>query len=40
MLRDIKSVLRRAEATIWQDFAGGLALLIMLIGGLYLPGLT
>ncbi len=40
MLKEVKAVLLRAEKTIWQDFAGGAALIIVLIGGLHLPGLT
>ena len=40
MINEIKAVLLRAEATIVKDFIGGLALLIVLIGGLHLPGLA
>lgn len=40
MLNDIRAILIRSRATIWQDIAGGTALLVVLIGGLHLPGLA
>ena len=39
MLQEIKAVLGRSRETIWQDIAGASALLVLLFGGLYLPGL-
>jgi len=39
MLKEIKDVLSRSSATIWQDLAGGVGLMVALYGGLYLPGL-
>lgn len=39
MLKEIKGVLTRSSTTIWQDIAGGVALMVVLYGGLYLPGL-
>jgi len=39
MLKEIQDVLSRSSATIWQDIAGGTALMIVLFAGLYLPGL-
>lgn len=38
MLKQIKTVLTRPSATLWQDLAGGIALMVVLYGGLYLPG--
>lgn len=38
MLNDVKQVLTRSRATIWQDMAGGAALMIGLIAALHLPG--
>lgn len=37
MLNEIQNVLSRSSATIWQDIAGGTALMVVLIGGLLLP---
>lgn len=39
MLKDVKSVLSRSSATIWQDIAGATALMVVLVVGLHLPGL-
>ncbi len=39
MLHDIKTALNRSRSTIWQDIAGGAALVVLLVGGLALPGL-
>jgi hypothetical protein len=39
MLNEIKTVLSRSSATIWQDIAGGIGLMVVLFGGLQLPGL-
>lgn len=38
MLNEIRNVLTRSSATIWQDIAGGTALMVVLIGALHLPG--
>ncbi len=38
-MREIKAILTRSSATIWQDLAGGIALVVVLFGGLHLPGL-
>lgn len=38
-MQDIKDILSRSSATIWQDLAGGVALVVVLVGGLHLPGL-
>ena len=40
MLQEIKAVLERSHETIWQDIAGATALLLLLLGGLSLPGLV
>ncbi len=40
MLIEIKSVIERSSDTLLADFAGAAALIVMLIIGLYLPGLT
>lgn len=40
MLKDIKSVVERSSATLPGDFIGAAALILMLIAGLYLPGLA
>ncbi len=39
MLKEIKSVLSRSSATIWQDILGGVGLMVVLYGGLQLPGM-
>ncbi|GKY87626.1 hypothetical protein [Sinisalibacter aestuarii] len=39
MLKEIKAVLDRSSATIWQDIAGGVGLMVVLYDGLQLPGL-
>lgn len=38
MIKDVKAVLSRSSATIWQDAVGGMCLLVMLFGALHLPG--
>jgi len=38
-MQEIKAILSRSSATIWQDLAGGVGLVVVLVGGLYLPGL-
>ncbi len=40
MLIELKSVIERSSATLLSDFAGVLALVVMLIVGLHLPGLA
>lgn len=39
MLNEIKGILTRSHATIWQDMIGGTALMVGLVGVLFLPGL-
>ncbi len=39
MIHEIKSILSRSSSTIWQDLAGAVGLVVVLIGGLSLPGL-
>ena len=38
MLKDVKAVLTRSSATLWQDAIGGMSLLVVLFGALHLPG--
>ncbi|MHA6267842.1 hypothetical protein [uncultured Aliiroseovarius sp.] len=38
MLNEMKAVLSRSSATIWQDAVGGMCLLVVLFGALHLPG--
>jgi hypothetical protein len=38
MMNEIRQVLNRSRATIWQDMAGGAALMVGLVGVLHLPG--
>jgi len=40
MLIELKSIVQRTSPTLLGDFAGAAALVVMLIVGLYLPGLT
>ena len=39
MMHEIKSILSRSSSTIWQDLAGGIGLVVVLVGGLHLPAL-
>lgn len=39
MLTQIKTAARRSADTLLGDFIGGAALIVTLVGGLYLPGL-
>ena len=39
MLKEIQAVLTRSSATIWQDIAGGVGLMVVLVAGLHLPGM-
>ena len=38
MLTQIKAILHRSQDTIWQDAIGAVALMVMLVAGLHLPG--
>ena len=40
MPTEVKAALRRAPATLLQDFAGGAALIVILLTALHLPGLV
>jgi len=40
MFSDLKSVLLRSRETLIEDAAGALALMVMLVVGLHLPGLV
>jgi hypothetical protein len=37
-MQEIKAILSRSSATIWQDLAGGIGLVVVLVAGLHLPG--
>lgn len=39
MIKDIRQVLTRSHATLWQDAIGGAALMIGLVAMLYLPAI-
>jgi hypothetical protein len=40
MLNELKLVIERSSTTLLADFVGAAALVLMLIVGLHLPGLT
>ncbi|RKT34199.1 hypothetical protein BXY70_0206 [Roseovarius halotolerans] len=40
MLRQIKATAERSSDTLFGDFLGAAALMVMLVAGLYLPGLV
>ena len=40
MMNDIKSVISRSHDTLLQDAIGAASLMVILVGGLYLPGLV
>lgn len=40
MFAELKSVLLRSRDTLIEDAAGGVALMVMLVVGLHLPGLV
>lgn len=40
MLRDLTDLLHRCHATFLQDLVGVAALGVILVGGLYLPGIV
>lgn len=39
-MAEIKALLHRTAPTLWQDLAGGIALVVVLVAGLHLPGLV
>lgn len=39
MMKQVKDVLNRSSATIWQDAIGGMSLLAALFAALHLPGI-
>ena len=39
MAKELKSVLSRHHATLWQDALGAVSLVVMLVVGLHLPNL-
>jgi hypothetical protein len=39
MINDLKSVVARSQATLFEDMLGAVALLVILMGGLSLPAL-
>jgi len=40
MLTQIQAVLHRSRETIWEDAVGAVALMVLLLAGLHLPGLV
>ena len=40
MLTQIKTIVERSQDTIWQDAIGAVALMVMLVAGLHLPGVV
>jgi hypothetical protein len=38
MFSQIRAVLQRSQDTIWQDAVGAVSLMVILIGGLHIPG--
>ncbi|TCS59062.1 hypothetical protein [Primorskyibacter sedentarius] len=40
MIKQVKSTLHASDATLVQDAVGAVALVIMLVGALHLPGLV
>ncbi len=40
MLTEMLNVVRRSRATLAQDMLGAAALIVLLVGSLYLPALT
>ena len=38
-MQEIKDILSRSSATIWQDLAGGIGLVVALVATLHLPGI-
>lgn len=39
MSKDIKSILRHAPNTLLSDMVGAVSLVVILVGGLHLPGM-
>ncbi|SLN40054.1 hypothetical protein AQS8620_01509 [Aquimixticola soesokkakensis] len=39
MVHDIKTAFKRSRSTLAQDFLGAASLLVILVGGLYVPGM-
>ncbi|PTQ67999.1 hypothetical protein [Celeribacter persicus] len=39
MINDLKAVVARSQATLFEDMLGAVALLVILVGGLSLPAL-
>ncbi|MDQ2088480.1 hypothetical protein [Marimonas arenosa] len=39
MLSQIADILHRSRDTIWQDALGAVALMVLLLAGLHLPGM-
>ena len=40
MMSQIKAVLMRSQETIWADALGAVALMVLLLAGLHLPGVS
>ena len=40
MMSQINAVLHRSRDTIWQDALGAVALMVILLAGLHLPGVS
>ena len=40
MMSQISAVLHRSRDTIWQDALGAVALMVILLAGLHLPGVS
>ena len=40
MLSQIETIVERSQDTIWQDAIGAVALMVMLVAGLHLPGVV
>lgn len=39
MMHNIKTVIARSEATIWQDMIGGASLMVVFLGAMLLPSM-
>lgn len=39
MMNDIKTVIDRSHATIWQDVIGGASLMVVFLGAMLLPSM-
>lgn len=40
MIQQVKTILSRSQDTIWKDAIGAVALMVILLAGLHLPGLA